>query len=138
MKTEIVQVFRVGSQAGELTCPQQRRQRVRDPIHMPWDGYSGYFADPYGHLWEVVWIHPPKGQIDGHFPQDRSPTKRAAADAVSGTARAIGRRPIHALSKRVDNVFLVETPRIDDDLKSEDEPDCYGECRAVLVHKSDK
>jgi len=20
-----------------------------------WGGYSGYFADPDGHLWEVVW-----------------------------------------------------------------------------------
>jgi hypothetical protein len=20
-----------------------------------WDGYSGYFADPDGHLWEVAW-----------------------------------------------------------------------------------
>jgi uncharacterized glyoxalase superfamily protein PhnB len=22
-----------------------------------WGGYSGYFADPNGHLWEIVW-HP--------------------------------------------------------------------------------
>ena len=20
-----------------------------------WDGYAGYFTDPDGHLWEVVW-----------------------------------------------------------------------------------
>ena len=22
---------------------------------MPWGGYSGYFADPDGHAWEVAW-----------------------------------------------------------------------------------
>ena len=21
----------------------------------PWGGYSGYFADPDGHLWEIAW-----------------------------------------------------------------------------------
>jgi predicted lactoylglutathione lyase len=26
------------------------------PAHMrPWGIYSGYFADPDGHLWEIVW-----------------------------------------------------------------------------------
>ena len=25
------------------------------PRDTPWGGYSGYFADPDGHLWEVAW-----------------------------------------------------------------------------------
>jgi len=25
------------------------------PQDRPWGGYSGYFQDPDGHLWEVVW-----------------------------------------------------------------------------------
>lgn len=31
---------------------------VTDPAHdRSWGGYSGYFHDPDGHLWEIVW-HP--------------------------------------------------------------------------------
>ena len=26
---------------------------VKDPERAPWGGYSGYFADPDGHLWEL-------------------------------------------------------------------------------------
>ncbi len=28
---------------------------VKDPEDAFWGGYSGYFADPDGHLWEVAW-----------------------------------------------------------------------------------
>jgi catechol 2,3-dioxygenase-like lactoylglutathione lyase family enzyme len=29
---------------------------MTSPAHdQPWGGYSGYFRDPDGHLWEVVW-----------------------------------------------------------------------------------
>jgi predicted lactoylglutathione lyase len=28
---------------------------VKAPEPTPWGGYSGYFADPDGHLWEVAW-----------------------------------------------------------------------------------
>ncbi len=28
---------------------------VREPRKTDWGGYSGYFADPDGHLWEVAW-----------------------------------------------------------------------------------
>jgi catechol 2,3-dioxygenase-like lactoylglutathione lyase family enzyme len=28
---------------------------VRKPQHVFWGGYSGYFADPDGFLWEVAW-----------------------------------------------------------------------------------
>jgi catechol 2,3-dioxygenase-like lactoylglutathione lyase family enzyme len=28
---------------------------LRAPRDTPWGGYSGYFADPDGHLWEVAW-----------------------------------------------------------------------------------
>lgn len=40
---------------------------VRDPVTLAWGGYSGYFADPDGHLWEVVWIPPRYGWIDGRY-----------------------------------------------------------------------
>ncbi len=30
--------------------------RITDPPHDRfWGGYSGYFADPDGHLWEIAW-----------------------------------------------------------------------------------
>lgn len=28
---------------------------VKPPQDVHWGGYSGYFADPDGHLWEVAW-----------------------------------------------------------------------------------
>jgi catechol 2,3-dioxygenase-like lactoylglutathione lyase family enzyme len=28
---------------------------VKEPQKVFWGGYSGYFADPDGHLWEVAW-----------------------------------------------------------------------------------
>ena len=39
---------------------------VKKPQHVFWGGYSGYFKDPDGHLWEVahnpfVWIGPEDG-----------------------------------------------------------------------------
>ncbi len=33
---------------------------VKPPQHAEWGGYSGYFADPDGFLWEVAW--------NPHFP----------------------------------------------------------------------
>lgn len=33
---------------------------VKSPHHTDWGGYSGYFADPDGFLWEVAW--------NPHFP----------------------------------------------------------------------
>ncbi|WP_217428166.1 VOC family protein [Microlunatus speluncae] len=40
---------------------------VRDPVTLSWGGYSGYFADPDGHLWEAVWIPPRYGWADGRY-----------------------------------------------------------------------
>lgn len=28
---------------------------LKAPVDAPWGGYSGYFADPDGHAWEVAW-----------------------------------------------------------------------------------
>lgn len=28
---------------------------IKTPQDVSWGGYSGYFADPDGHLWEVAW-----------------------------------------------------------------------------------
>ena len=28
---------------------------VRTPAEMDWGGYAGWFTDPDGHLWEIVW-----------------------------------------------------------------------------------
>lgn len=48
----------VGSEA-EVDDVMQRAERagatiVKPPIKTFWGGYAGYFADPDGHLWEVV------------------------------------------------------------------------------------
>ncbi len=35
---------------------QQAGAKIADPAHDRfWGGYSGYFQDPDGHLWEVAW-----------------------------------------------------------------------------------
>jgi catechol 2,3-dioxygenase-like lactoylglutathione lyase family enzyme len=39
-------------------------KRVKRPKRADWGGYSGYFADPDGHLWEIAhnpdfWVGPP-------------------------------------------------------------------------------
>ena len=35
-----------------------------------WGGYSGYFADPDGHLWEVAWN--PNFDVDGTASREES------------------------------------------------------------------
>lgn len=30
-------------------------KRVKAPVETEWGGYSGYFADPDGFLWEIAW-----------------------------------------------------------------------------------
>ncbi|MBB5351467.1 hypothetical protein HNR46_001704 [Haloferula luteola] len=50
--------------------------RVKSPQKVFWGGYSGYFADPDGHLWEIAhnplfWIGPP--DQGGNVPADFSP-----------------------------------------------------------------
>lgn len=46
-KAEVDAVMREAERAGAT---------VTDPAHdRPWGVYSGYFQDPDGHLWEVMW-----------------------------------------------------------------------------------
>lgn len=45
----------VGQVGGKIVKPAQKTY---------WGGYSGYFADPDGHLWEVAWN--PHWQFDDH------------------------------------------------------------------------
>ena len=46
-KEEVDQVMRQAEQAGAV---------ITDPAHDRfWGGYSGYFHDPDGHLWEIAW-----------------------------------------------------------------------------------
>jgi len=46
-KAEVDQVFELALAAGAT-------EKVR-PKDVFWGGYSGYFADPDGHVWEVAW-----------------------------------------------------------------------------------
>ncbi len=49
----------VASKADVDAVMQQAKQagaRIVDPAHDRfWGGYSGYFEDPDGHLWEIAW-----------------------------------------------------------------------------------
>jgi uncharacterized protein len=46
-KEEVDLVMRQAEQAGAV---------ITDPAHNRfWGGYSGYFHDPDGHLWEIAW-----------------------------------------------------------------------------------
>ena len=39
-----------------METARQAGARIIKPAHTTfWGGYAGYFADPDGHLWEVVW-----------------------------------------------------------------------------------
>ncbi len=39
-----------------LQQAQKAGARITDPAHDRfWGGYSGYFQDPDGHLWEIAW-----------------------------------------------------------------------------------
>ncbi|MCB0413673.1 MAG: VOC family protein [Bdellovibrionales bacterium] len=54
-ESEVDQVFEKAVQAG--AAPKKKPQKVF------WGGYSGYFSDPDGHLWEVAynplfWVGP--------------------------------------------------------------------------------
>jgi uncharacterized protein len=47
-----------GAGAVDATIAHARRAGatiVKEPARTFWGGYAGYFADPDGHLWEVVW-----------------------------------------------------------------------------------
>jgi catechol 2,3-dioxygenase-like lactoylglutathione lyase family enzyme len=46
-KADVDRVFAEALAAGATS--------VRPPKDAPWGGYSGYFADPDGHLWELAW-----------------------------------------------------------------------------------
>jgi uncharacterized protein len=46
-KAEVDEVFEQAIGAGA--------RAVKQPHDVFWGGYSGYFADPDGHLWEVAW-----------------------------------------------------------------------------------
>ncbi len=46
-KAEVDSIMEQAKQAGAL---------ITDPAHDRfWGGYSGYFQDPDGHLWEIAW-----------------------------------------------------------------------------------
>ncbi|RRA99149.1 VOC family protein [Larkinella rosea] len=46
-KEEVVAVMELAAKAGATI--------VKPPADTFWGGYSGYFQDPDGHLWEVAW-----------------------------------------------------------------------------------
>ena len=46
-KEEVDTVMHQASEAGAVV--------VKDAHDTFWGGYSGYFQDPNGHLWEIVW-----------------------------------------------------------------------------------
>ena len=46
-RAEVDAVMEQASQAGAVV--------VKAPHDTFWGGYSGYFQDPDGHLWEIVW-----------------------------------------------------------------------------------
>ena len=46
-KEEVDKVFKEALDAGATT--------LKKPEDAFWGGYSGYFADPDGHPWEVAW-----------------------------------------------------------------------------------
>lgn len=46
-KEQVDEVMKLARQAGATV--------LKEPGHTFWGGYAGYFQDPDGHLWELVW-----------------------------------------------------------------------------------
>jgi predicted lactoylglutathione lyase len=56
-KNEVDEVLALAEQAGG---------KIEKPAQMVhWGGYSGYFSDPDGHLWEVAWAENCEFNADG-------------------------------------------------------------------------
>jgi catechol 2,3-dioxygenase-like lactoylglutathione lyase family enzyme len=53
--TELTLGHNVGSKAEVDATMAQARAAVKPAHDTFWGGYAGYFQDPDGHLWEVVW-----------------------------------------------------------------------------------
>jgi catechol 2,3-dioxygenase-like lactoylglutathione lyase family enzyme len=57
--TELSLGHNVGSRAEVDEVMEQARSAgatiVKEPADTFWGGYGGYFQDPDGHLWEIVW-----------------------------------------------------------------------------------
>ena len=57
--TELTLAHNVGSKSEVDAIMEQAKEagaRIADPAHDRfWGGYSGYFQDPDGHLWEIAW-----------------------------------------------------------------------------------
>ncbi len=57
--TEFTIAHNVGSKPEVDAIMEEARKTgavITDPAHDPfWGGYSGYFQDPDGHLWEIAW-----------------------------------------------------------------------------------
>ncbi|TML28532.1 MAG: VOC family protein [Actinobacteria bacterium] len=43
---------------------------TEEPYDRPWGIYSGYFRDPDGHLWEVIWSPRQSGRERDRSPED--------------------------------------------------------------------
>lgn len=56
-KHEVIQVLELAQRSGGTI--------EKPPEDTFWGGYSGYFADPDGHLWEVAWADSWKFNPDG-------------------------------------------------------------------------
>lgn len=65
--TELTLGHNVGSRAEVDAVMEQARAAgagiVKEAGDTFWGGYAGYFQDPDGHLWEVVWN--PAWEVDG-------------------------------------------------------------------------
>lgn len=48
-KEEVEQLLETAASAGAIVTEKAHER--------PWGIYSGYFQDPDGHLWEVIWNH---------------------------------------------------------------------------------
>jgi uncharacterized protein len=57
--------------AGALAAGAKAVKPLQDVF---WGGYSGYFADPDGHLWEVAWNPSFSLDLEGHLFLPDSPT----------------------------------------------------------------
>jgi len=66
---------------------------LKSPRATTWGGYSGYFADPDGHLWEVAWnpFFPLDEAGNLHLPQQAEPLEALFNAANEARARAYAR-----------------------------------------------
>jgi hypothetical protein len=73
---------------GHIVRERSEVDALLEPHERPWGIYSGYFRDPDGHLWEIIWNpRPSAAAVTGRLTattHSASPERRLATRSLGG------------------------------------------------------